>query len=129
MNAQELKHLETKLWEAADQLRANSKLTATEYSFPVLGLIFLRHAHHRFKKALINIEASCLCIHSAASGLLIKMTSKTKSRSSCLRKHDGNFWPNCPMVLMLVYKVCGWNLVFPEQLRLNTHDFAVDLIH
>ena len=29
--------VETSLWEAADQLRANSNLTATEYSMPVLG--------------------------------------------------------------------------------------------
>ena len=34
--------IETELWEAADQLRANSKLTAAEYSMPVLGLISLR---------------------------------------------------------------------------------------
>jgi type I restriction enzyme M protein len=34
--------IETSLWEAADQLRANSNLTATEYSMPVLGVIFLR---------------------------------------------------------------------------------------
>ena len=40
--------LEKRLWEAADQLRANSRLTAQEYSQPVLGLIFLRYADHRF---------------------------------------------------------------------------------
>ena len=42
MEFKDIKALEARLWEAADQLRANSKLTATEYSFPVLG-IFLRH--------------------------------------------------------------------------------------
>jgi len=36
--------LEKRLWEAADQLRANSGLTAAQYSSPVLGLIFLRFA-------------------------------------------------------------------------------------
>ncbi len=56
MNGTDLKHLEDKLWEAADQLRANSKLTATEYSFPVLGLISLRHAWRRFKDARSDIE-------------------------------------------------------------------------
>lgn len=40
--------LEKQLWEAADQLRANSSLTAQEYSRPVLGLIFLKYADHRF---------------------------------------------------------------------------------
>ncbi len=50
--------IETELWEAADQLRANSKLTAAEYSMPVLGLIFLRHADNRFKAYLGDIEKS-----------------------------------------------------------------------
>ncbi len=54
MNVQQL---ENELWEAADQLRANSKLTAAEYSMPVLGLIFLRHADNRFKAYLPAIEA------------------------------------------------------------------------
>ena len=45
MTGEQLKALEGRLWKAADDLRANSKLTATEYSFPVLGIIFLRHAH------------------------------------------------------------------------------------
>lgn len=48
MDYQELKQLEDDLWEAADQWRANSKLTASECSMPVLGLIFLRHATTRF---------------------------------------------------------------------------------
>lgn len=51
-----LHQLETDLWEAADQLRANSKLTATEYSMPVLGLIFLRHATNRFEAVKAEIE-------------------------------------------------------------------------
>ena len=49
--------IETSLWEAADQLRANSNLTATEYSMPVLGVIFLRHATNRYQTALQAIEA------------------------------------------------------------------------
>jgi len=54
MNVQQL---EKELWDAADQLRANSKLTAAEYAMPVLGLIFLRHADNRFKAYLPEIEA------------------------------------------------------------------------
>jgi len=34
--------LEKRLWDAADQFRANSGLKSQEYSAPVLGLIFLR---------------------------------------------------------------------------------------
>lgn len=40
--------LEKRLWDAADQLRANSGLKAQEYSGPILGLIFLRFAEARF---------------------------------------------------------------------------------
>ena len=46
--AERLRQLENRLWEAADQLRANSSLAASEYSIPVLGLIFLRYADVRF---------------------------------------------------------------------------------
>lgn len=43
--------LEKRLWEAADNLRANSKLRSSQYSVPVLGLIFLRFADYRFEQA------------------------------------------------------------------------------
>ena len=39
--------IEKRLWDAADDLRANSKLKSSEYSIPVLGLIFLRCAGYR----------------------------------------------------------------------------------
>jgi len=39
------------LWDAADELRANSKLKSSEYSVPVLGLMFLRYADHKFSEA------------------------------------------------------------------------------
>jgi type I restriction enzyme M protein len=47
-DAEKLRHLEDRLWKAADQLRANSSLPASQYSIPVLGLIFLRYADVRF---------------------------------------------------------------------------------
>jgi type I restriction enzyme M protein len=58
MQGKQLRQLEAELWRAADQLRANSKLTATEYSMPVLGLIFLRHAYNRFQKVKVEVEKS-----------------------------------------------------------------------
>lgn len=58
MQGKQLRKLENELWRAADQLRANSKLTASEYSMPVLGLIFLRHAYNRFLKVKDSIEAT-----------------------------------------------------------------------
>jgi type I restriction enzyme M protein len=39
-----------RLWETADELRANSHLKAGEYAIPVLGLIFLKFADSRFTK-------------------------------------------------------------------------------
>ena len=43
--------IENRLWSMADELRANSRLRASEYSTPVLGLIFLRYADHKFTQA------------------------------------------------------------------------------
>jgi type I restriction enzyme M protein len=48
--------LEKRLWAAADQLRANSGLTAQQYSQPVLGLIFLRFAEVRFAAQRARLE-------------------------------------------------------------------------
>ena len=48
--------LEKRLWDAADQLRANSGLTSAQYSQPVLGLIFLRFADTRFKAHQAKVE-------------------------------------------------------------------------
>ena len=58
MNQQEIKQLEAELWDSANSLRANSKLTAAEYKDPVLGLILLRYAQNRYDQAKIKIEAS-----------------------------------------------------------------------
>jgi type I restriction enzyme S subunit len=53
----DIEKLETDLWEAADNLRANSKLTSSDYFMPVLGVIFLRHAANRFEAARRQTEA------------------------------------------------------------------------
>ncbi len=52
-----IEQLETDLWAAADNLRANSKLTSSEYCMPVLGVIFLRHATNRYDAAAAQIAA------------------------------------------------------------------------
>lgn len=48
--------VEKRLWDAADQLRANSRLKSSEYSVPVLGLIFLRYADQKFTHAQKELE-------------------------------------------------------------------------
>ncbi|PSH03253.1 MAG: hypothetical protein CXZ00_13050 [Acidobacteria bacterium] len=50
--------LEKRLWDAADNLRANSKRKPSQYSVPVFGLIFLRYADHMFaltEKELLQV--------------------------------------------------------------------------
>jgi type I restriction enzyme M protein len=49
---------EANLWAAADQLWANSGLKPSEYSVPVLGLIFLKYADVRFEKVVAEVNTS-----------------------------------------------------------------------
>jgi type I restriction enzyme M protein len=50
-------NIEKRLWSAADELRANSRLRAADYSIPVLGLIFLRYADFKFALAEAQLAA------------------------------------------------------------------------
>ena len=43
--------VEKRLWATADQLWANTGLKPSEFSTPVLGLIFLRYAEKQFAEA------------------------------------------------------------------------------
>jgi type I restriction enzyme M protein len=49
--------IEKRLWNAADNLRANSNYASNEYFMPVMGLIFLRHAYSRFLMVKDSIAA------------------------------------------------------------------------
>lgn len=73
-----IRKLETELWEAADLLRADSKVTSQEYCMPVLGIIFLRYAYSRFK----FVEADILKNRPKRNGRVLPVESddfKTKS--------------------------------------------------
>lgn len=50
-------NIESRLWEAADHLRANSPLRLNEFAEPVLGLIFLKFADVWFTVARKEIES------------------------------------------------------------------------
>jgi type I restriction enzyme M protein len=76
---QDIEKLETDLWDAADNLRANSKLTAGEYCMPVLGVIFLRHATNRYNTALREIDAD------QAAG---KMPKRSPIKADFLRRRS-----------------------------------------
>jgi len=52
-----IQELEKRLWSVADQLRANTGLTAHQYSQPVLGLIFLHYAEYRYEVACHSGQA------------------------------------------------------------------------
>jgi len=56
MTQEQIQQLEKELWDAADQLRASSKLTAAEYKDPVLGLVLLRFAQNRYEEAKPIVE-------------------------------------------------------------------------
>ncbi|HWR10850.1 MAG TPA: N-6 DNA methylase [Rectinemataceae bacterium] len=58
MTTDELKKLEATLWQTADTLRANSDLKSSEYSTPVLGLIFLKFADNKYNLVQREIEAA-----------------------------------------------------------------------
>ena len=72
--------INNRLWEAADYLRANSKLTSTEYYMPVLGLIFLRHAYNRFLRAESEIKQNL----PSRSGVTRTVTKDDFSRKSAI---------------------------------------------
>ena len=86
MNVQQL---ENELWEAADQLRANSKLTAAEYAMPVLGLIFLRHADNRFKAYLPEIEADIPLLEDMGTAMIFTPGTTTQAIVDWVRANVG----------------------------------------
>jgi type I restriction enzyme M protein len=57
LKAEDLAEVRRTIWAAADQLRANSTLAPVEYRGPVLGLIFLAYAEHRFEQLHPELEA------------------------------------------------------------------------
>lgn len=77
-------------WEAADNLRANSKLTSSDYFMPVLGVIFLRHAANRFDAATRQIEED------RVSG---KMPKRKVQAADYLRRRALWLPRNCPLRL------------------------------
>ena len=57
MKSNDLSEVRRTLWKAADEMRANSTLSPAEYRGPVLGLIFLAYAEHRFDQLRPDLEA------------------------------------------------------------------------
>jgi type I restriction enzyme M protein len=53
----DLSDLQSRLWATADQLWANTGLSPSDFSKPVLGLIFLRYAEKRFRDVEAKLVA------------------------------------------------------------------------
>jgi type I restriction enzyme M protein len=83
----DIEKFEADLWEAADNLRANSKLTSSDYFMPVLGVIFLRHAANRFEAASKQIQED-QAAGRMPSELRLTPTTCDAARSGCRRRRD-----------------------------------------
>lgn len=57
MKTTDLAQVRATLWAAADELRANSKLTPVQYRDPVLGLVFLAYAENRFEAIRSEVDS------------------------------------------------------------------------
>lgn len=83
--------LESELWEAADELRANSKLSSQEYCMPVLGLIFLRYAWGRFKRVDEQIDAERAKIEGRKPRRAL-LTTRQRARCTFQKGQDTTIW-------------------------------------
>ena len=73
--------LEKRLWDAADNFRANSGLTAQQYSGPILGLIFLRFAEARFVARRTALEKSASKAGSGRRGSRFRLGKRPEWRT------------------------------------------------
>jgi len=55
-NNQKIKQLEEKLWKAASHLWSHGSLKPTEYTFPILGIIFLKFADAKQKQIIEKLK-------------------------------------------------------------------------
>ena len=106
MDIQSLKQLETTLWDTADNLRANSKLTSQQYCMPVLGLIFLRYAFGRFKR----VEAEILKSRPVRKGRVMPVEPsdfKAKNALFLPREAQYDYLVNLPEHIASAYPATG----------------------
>ncbi len=83
-----IRKLEAELWEAADLLRVDSKVTSQEYCMPVLGLIFLRYAYSRFK----FVEADILKNRPTRGGRVLPVEADDfKSKSAIFLPEEARY--------------------------------------
>ncbi len=91
----QIRKLEADLWESADLLRAESKLTSSQYCMPVLALLFLRYAYSRFRM----VEAELLRNRPSRGGRVMPVEPSDFAAKSALylpREAQFDFLVNLP---------------------------------
>ncbi len=93
MNQQDIRDLEKELWDAADELRGNSKLTAAEYKDPLLGLVLLRFAQNRYEDAKVQVDSNLTINHvQERNEQLLKMITPQQERLSFQKRLSMIIW-------------------------------------
>ena len=114
-----IRKLESDLWESADLLRAESKLTSNQYCMPVLGLLFLRYAYSRFKL----VEKEILVHRPVRNGRVLPVeASDFKEKSALFLSEEAQY----PYLVNLPENIAEAGLTNPDGLPINSLGEAVN---
>ena len=114
-----IRKLESDLWESADLLRAESKLTSNQYCMPVLGLLFLRYAYSRFKL----VEKEILAHRPVRNGRTLPVEANDfKEKSALFLSEEAQY----PYLVNLPENIAEAGLTNPDGLPINSLGEAVN---
>ncbi len=114
-----IRKLESDLWESADLLRAESKLTSNQYCMPVLGLLFLRYAYSRFKL----VEREILAHRPVRNGRVLPVeASDFKEKSALFLSEEAQY----PYLVNLPENIAEAGLINQDGLPINSLGEAVN---
>ena len=114
-----IRKLESDLWESADLLRAESKLTSNQYCMPVLGLLFLRYAYSRFKL----VEKEILAHRPVRNGRVLPVeASDFKEKSALFLSEEAQY----PYLVNLPENIAEAGLTNQDGLPINSLGEAVN---
>ena len=114
-----IRKLESDLWESADLLRAESKLTSNQYCMPVLGLLFLRYAYSRFKL----VEKEILAHRPVRNGRVLPVeASDFKEKSALFLSDEAQY----PYLVNLPENIAEAGLTNQDGLPINSLGEAVN---
>ena len=114
-----IRKLESDLWESADLLRAESKLTSNQYCMPVLGLLFLRYAYSRFKL----VEREILAYRPVRNGRVLPVeASDFKEKSALFLSEEAQY----PYLVNLPENIAEAGLINQDGLPINNLGEAVN---